>query len=205
MPYSQSPKILREKQAIRDPSATPKRRGRRPKPPPPTPRQIYEKLRPPYNTFFCEWEGCPAELHNTETLRNHILLVHGRNHPTRTCKWAKCAKREPPQDFDSHEAFEAHVDGAHLVPFTWHMGDGPANHADCGPRRQDSKSLPAYLFDGQGNQVTPSIRDQEVEDFLTWQKNRKRLKHLLLQRDKNALEEEAYPSSEEEGKGARGG
>jgi hypothetical protein len=47
-----------------------------------------------------------------------------------------------------------------------------------------------------GQQVTPSIKDQKLEDFATWKENRRKLKELLIQRDEN-LPDESSESSEE--------
>ncbi|KAK3397308.1 hypothetical protein B0T20DRAFT_254508 [Sordaria brevicollis] len=124
------------------PAGEHKRRGRPPKKPHELPREIFSKLEPRYLRFLCEWEGCPAELHNFETLRKHVLVVHGdyrqprRPYPSsehaqqqhqepKTCKWASCRNKRLhlPTKFD----FEAHVDENHLIPFLWHVGDGPRN------------------------------------------------------------------------------
>lgn len=53
------------------------------------------------------------------------------------------------------------------------------------------EEIPDYLKDDQGNQVTPSIRDQEVEDFATWKHNRQKLKDLLVQLNDNLPSEES--------------
>ncbi|KAK3297638.1 uncharacterized protein B0H64DRAFT_392671, partial [Chaetomium fimeti] len=114
-----------------------RRPGRKPAP---TARQVYLKLNPHFIAFRCEWEGCPAELQNIETLRKHLLLVHGR--PSRSpprlpspsptaqrtttalpCKWASCKSAPLP----SRESFASHIEAAHLLPFRWHVGDGPRN------------------------------------------------------------------------------
>ena len=51
------------------------------RPPAPIGRQVYIATNPHFLVFKCEWQGCPAELHNLETLRKHILFVHGRPPP----------------------------------------------------------------------------------------------------------------------------
>lgn len=87
------------------------------------------------------------------------------------------------------------MEEAHLVPLAWHVGDGPRN----GDRdRHRARSEPGggveiadFLKDAQGNQVTPSIRDQELEDLMTWRMNRRRLKELLLRKDENLPDDDS--------------
>ncbi|KAK3344092.1 hypothetical protein B0T25DRAFT_317526 [Lasiosphaeria hispida] len=197
------------------PTSEVKRRGRPPKNPPLTPRQIYLKLTPKFIPFNCEWEGCPAELQNLDTLRRHLLIVHGKS---ATCKWANCAaKHGAPVDFATRGAFEAHIESAHLVPYAWHLGDGPHNNSGHPPdpsavppinpsfvastkgrggngkgkdkERDDTLPLPAYLFDAHGNQVTPSLHNQQLETDEERRKRRQRLARLNQQRNNNAPEE----------------
>lgn len=70
------------------------------------------------------------------------------------------------------------------------MGDGPQNNG--GPKqRLEEEEVPDYLKDNLGNQVTPSIRDQEVEDFVTWKHSRQKLKDLLVRMNENLPSEES--------------
>lgn len=162
-----------------------RRRGRPARKPSPTPQEIFEKLQPRYVPFLCEWQGCPAELQNAETLRKHVYVVHGRSEVLQ-CKWARCGEAAPCPTFSSRDRFERHMEERHLVPFTWHLGDGYGNNMAPVEARGASDSVPDYLLDDEGKQVTPSVKDQEVEDFITWRNNRRRLRELLLQRDANA-------------------
>ncbi|KAL2257409.1 hypothetical protein VTK26DRAFT_206 [Humicola hyalothermophila] len=191
-------------------------RGRRGRKPAPTARQIYLTLNPHFLTFRCEWENCPAELQNLETLRKHLLVVHGRSSSSSTpeqslaCKWANCALANPsPQTLTSKEAFAAHIETTHLPPFLWHIGDGPRNSSPSSsacttttttssssssltPSRSSSP-LPAYLFSPRGTtQVTPSVRDQRVESEDERKKRIARLHRVLARRDRNAVEEPLY-------------
>lgn len=171
-----------------------KRRGRPPRRPSPTPQAIFGRVRPKFVSYLCEWQGCRAELHNMATLRKHVMVVHG---DSELCKWAKCAAAEPQVRLQDGIDFEEHMERMHLVPFEWHMGDGPQNSMGASkPDHQESELAP-YLLDQDGNQVTPSIRDQELEDHITWRNNRRRLRELLMQRDANApFEEDSPPASE---------
>ena len=93
-----------------------------------------------YNVYFCEWEDCPAELHNLETLRNHVLRVHDKKLPSgaRLCLWGKCCqnhnsadnkKRSPAEldraEFKTKVEWQDHINEAHILPVAWQLGDGP--------------------------------------------------------------------------------
>ncbi|KAH6897460.1 hypothetical protein B0T10DRAFT_476886 [Thelonectria olida] len=162
------------------PNGFPKRRGRPPKAPSPQPEELYRKLKAPFIAFLCEWQGCKAELHNLDTLRRHVYIVHGYD---ATCGWASCAKKDAPRSFDNDEEFKAHIEEAHLVPFAWHVGDGPQNSSGADAKQEED--IPDFLKDESGHQVTPSIKNQQVEDLFTWRNNRRRLKELIMRRDEN--------------------
>ncbi|KAK3304319.1 uncharacterized protein B0T15DRAFT_536114 [Chaetomium strumarium] len=203
------------------PTSEQKPRRRPGRKPAPTARQLYLRLNPHFITFRCEWEGCPAELQNLETLRKHLLIVHGRpsasssttaagpssqtpsSHSPLTCKWSTCAC--PP--LATREAFTAHLEKSHLAPFLWHVGDGPRSstpslafsiHKDQDAGDKD-KPLPSYLFDSRGNQVTPSIRDQQLENEDDRKKRQARLNRVVQQRDQNAPDEPEYTVEELKG------
>ncbi|KAF4981571.1 hypothetical protein FZEAL_2637 [Fusarium zealandicum] len=158
------------------PNGFPKRRGRPPKQPSPPPTTIYRRVNAPLFAFLCEWHGCKAELHNLETLRRHVYIVHG---DSAECLWGKCGRREQPCEFDDDEGFREHVEETHLVPMSWHVGDGPNNAGVAATR----EAVPDYLKDEDGNQVTPSIRGQQEEDIVTYRNNRRKLRELLIRLD----------------------
>lgn len=188
-----------------------KRRGRPPKQPSPPPRELYHSQSAPFLAFLCEWSGCKAELHNLETLRRHVRIVHLRHQGAArwSCCWGECAKMNEGgrKEFSSDKELENHLEERHLVPFEWHIGDGPRNSMSAvgsGKRKtgpDEDEGIPDYLKDASGNQITPSIRGQAVEDYATWRTNRMKLKQLLLDRDRNLpsgdeespVEEEALP------------
>lgn len=188
------------------PSGPAKRRGRPPKQPSPSPSAVYHGLEPSFLAFLCEWDGCKAELHNLDTLRKHVYVVHGRcryqqqhhhqqQQQHQICLWGKCARGEQARVFADEQVFKAHVEEAHLVPFGWHTGDGPSNVEGLRPGNrgggQDAPPLPIpdYLRDAEGNQVTPSVQAQELEDLATWKANRRKLKELLIRRNDNLPDE----------------
>lgn len=154
---------------------------------------------PKYVPFTCEWTGCKAELQNIETLRRHVLKVHARADPF-VCRWASCGRRDGEnvlvfeQDYEFHD----HMDQRHLVPFVWFVGDG-ARNKKCVVKSEESDpaEIPTYLLGPDGTQVTPSVREQELEDFVTWRENRRRLKEILIQRDANAPSEEEDDDEEQ--------
>ncbi|KAL7900921.1 hypothetical protein HDV64DRAFT_245384, partial [Trichoderma sp. TUCIM 5745] len=166
-----------------------KRRGRPPKAPSPLPWQVYRSLEKSFAAFLCEWGSCRAELHNLNTLRRHISVVHCRKRPF-VCRWGKCGEEMTAVAFSDERSLRIHIEEAHLIPFSWHVGDGPQNDSS---QRQlvDEEEIPDYLKDEHGNQVTPSIRDQEVEDFATWKSNRQKLKNLLVRMNENLPSEES--------------
>jgi hypothetical protein len=112
---------------------------------------------PVFFPFICEWEGCPAELQNLETLETHVFNVHDKKQSSgsRLCLWDKCgAKHEPSGDmtksskahvdrneFKNKMEWKEHIKERHLIPFAWYMGDGPRGTSLCMPNlpvwRQD--------------------------------------------------------------------
>lgn len=109
---------------------------------------------PSFKIYRCLWEQCPAELHNLETLKKHV-----RKHRDKyeaglfPCLWANCfdgnasvatgsqanSKRQRLK-FDSDTAWQAHMEGKHLIATIWELGDGPATHSS-GECNQDLISL----------------------------------------------------------------
>ncbi|WZH48134.1 uncharacterized protein QYS62_009300 [Fusarium acuminatum] len=171
------------------PIGFPKRRGRPPKLPSPPPETIYYNVDAPFFPFLCEWRDCKAELHNLDTLRRHVYIVHGESV---RCLWGKCGHREDSAEFEDDEGFKEHVEEAHLVPFSWHVGDGPNNFRDRNSPKKgvlEEDEIPDYLKDEHGNQVTPSIRYQQEEDIFTWKKNRRKLKELIARMNDNLPDE----------------
>lgn len=203
------PPKLKDPNAVPDQrNGLPKRRGRPPKVPYPDPRHLFRTIRPSFVAFACEWQGCAAELHNLATLRRHLQMVHSPKVATSAkskhieaksfeCRWAGCATAasgELPVQFTSDGAWTAHIETVHLVPFAWHLGEGPQNDGDCS-KNQDADQVPDYLFGKDGNQVTPWVRYQKEEDLVTYQNNRRKLKELLIRRDAQF----ASDSDEDEG------
>lgn len=143
-----------------------------------------------------------------ETLRRHVQKVHGLlgvHIGGLRCRWGECGLQEQGagQLFTTPDAFHEHMEEQHLVPFVWHVGDGVRNQKlilSSELSRAEDEKAPAYLLGPNGEQVTPWVKGQEVEDYLTWRENRNRLKQILLQRDQNApFEEEEEEQSQQGG------
>lgn len=137
-----------------------------PKAKPAAPQQklmdIYMELGVKGEPFRCEWEGCQSQLHNLNTLKRHVVIVHCRG-KRRECLWRRCAYTGI--TFDTDEELAEHLGEEHFIPYAWHLGDGPK--ISFGIPEPDLKALPIYLFDKAGNQVTDSIQGQAVEDDAT--------------------------------------
>ncbi|EPE26651.1 hypothetical protein GLAREA_02564 [Glarea lozoyensis ATCC 20868] len=161
-----------------------------------------------YIPFLCEWEGCPAELNNLKTLRLHLNIVHGIRDKSKKdipCRWGKCAKThkvQMPLTSDSKASegslsqqsggvtftrigeWKEHIEEAHLIPFSWHMGDGPADETFSSPPAEPSlpKDEP-WLFDEKGKQVTPSVHGQRQEagraSFNNGRRYLKQIRHMI--------------------------
>jgi len=180
-----------------------KRRGRPPKAPAQTARELYLKTNPRFPVFPCEWQGCPAQLQNYETLRAHVLAVHGRSG---VCEWGDCASKHggEPLRLAEPKAFEDHTEKMHLLAVLWSRGDGPKNTSIPAPwtaRSAESKNPPfkeknqvksAWLFNDKGDQVTPDATAVRLESDDDRRKRRAQLEKLLTQRDNNAAPEPTY-------------
>ncbi|KAK0674671.1 hypothetical protein QBC41DRAFT_309299 [Cercophora samala] len=191
-------------------------RGKPGRKPAPTGREEYKKLNPKFPVFLCEWQDCPARLHNLETLRKHIFIVHGQPEDSPApsssssvrstgeehgdggliiCKWARCVSSPTPR-FEG--AFRAHVEEEHLIPFAWHCGDGPQN-TSVDPKPQIMlPELPSYLFDAEGRQVTPSVAGQQIETDEDRKRRKARLAALAEKTQEEAPDEPEYDDEQME-------
>ncbi|KAK5632531.1 hypothetical protein RRF57_008245 [Xylaria bambusicola] len=178
-----------------------KRRGRPPRPPELSVREQYLKSTPSYVSFKCEWdlsEGsqqqqpllCPAELQNMDTLRRHVFLIHGDMDPL-VCRFSHCKEHKPPLEFKTENEFKSHMEKKHFARYLWHFGEGCQNDGIWALKNKADK-LPTYLFDENGNQVTPSVADQKLESDLQHKERRRKLRKLLRQQNENAPTEEEW-------------
>ncbi|KAK7977500.1 C2H2 finger domain-containing protein [Apiospora saccharicola] len=210
--------IRKAKSSSAGPNQEPKRRGRPPKPPDLTIREWFLQSDPKYMTFDCEWHEenlkgkltqCPAELHNMDTLRKHVFYIHSNTEPL-VCRWGPCGnklaemtgsqeddtneaehRQQHPVEFEDEEAFRAHVEKEHLDRYVWQMGDGPQNKGIWTIKRDPNK-LPRYLFGQDGDQITPSIKDQQFEDTQGMLIRKRRLREIQRQALENAPDESEF-------------
>jgi hypothetical protein len=161
---------------------------------------------PEYIPFICEWKGCPAELQNLETLEVHVFNVHSKKQPSsnRFCLWGKCGEKhetdkavdsqlhDESNEFRSKAEWKDHVNQQHLIPFAWHMGDGPKGTSlcmfsesfyHCGKEVlllitfaaiKPKSDIAPWLIDNNGHHVTPSVKDQLIEEGRAKDNNAKR-------------------------------
>lgn len=144
-----------------------KRRGRPPKNP--TSASPAMEVDPNYSIWECRWEECYAQLHNLDTLRKHVVKIHGVPVNERyCCRWASCAggealyssnsKGKAPAtlqqlEFASMPRWMNHMEELHLRPLAHSLGDGPRSGLSDA---YDSESSQAYLSDAvTGRMVTP--------------------------------------------------
>ncbi|KAI4743435.1 hypothetical protein E4T50_06134 [Aureobasidium sp. EXF-12298] len=126
------------------------RRNRQPKP-------VVEVKEPEveFNVYKCEWEDCGAELHNIDTLRKHVLKLHGKKTADGDyeCAWFGCFQEDEVTAFDDMAQWMEHMESQHVKPISRTLGDGPRS----GLSDRYSEQSDAYLSDSHGRLVTPII------------------------------------------------
>jgi hypothetical protein len=125
-----------------------------------------------------------------ETLRKHVYIVHGDDDPLE-CRFARCGDHGPPLRFKNDNEFEDHLEKKHFAAYLWHLGEGYQNDG-IETLKAKANTLPAYLFDEHGNQVTPSVADQQLETDAQQKERKRRLKRLLEIHNENAPSEEEW-------------
>ncbi|KAK3721391.1 hypothetical protein LTR37_003267 [Vermiconidia calcicola] len=143
------------------------------------------QVEPKYQVYKCEWAGCKSKLHNLDTLKKHILKVHGKSRAScggwkeeYDCLWKNCRAAGEEATFGDIEGWIGHVDQEHLKPIAWRLGDGPrsvksnesVSSSDLTDEivyfdsldsfmslHSDSETTPVYLNDAYGRNVTPII------------------------------------------------
>ena len=108
---------------------------------PPKQEQILDPL---YQVYRCEWAGCKAELHNLDTLKKHLVKVHGKKDEDEggayKCWWKDCKAQKRPEGkqgvveevprFEDIEPWIQHIDAEHWRPIAWKLGDGPGGSGE---------------------------------------------------------------------------
>ena len=102
---------------------------------------------PIHRVYKCQWEDCPAELHNLETLKKHIIKHGDRYDGPFPCLWEGCGKAKPndedeelnkgsgeevrqPLEYATKDIWAKHMDRRHLAEYAWQLGDGPSLRSD---------------------------------------------------------------------------
>ncbi|KAI9774323.1 MAG: hypothetical protein M1840_004217 [Geoglossum simile] len=119
-----------------------------------------------YIVFKCEWLKCKAELHNFDTLRRHVTVVHRKQiNDVYQCHWSGCEELvecrgdngessliKKPADFSHADSWDAHMEECHLAPVKSTLGLGPR----AGPMNNHISGLPhQFLNDTEGRQLMP--------------------------------------------------
>ncbi|KAL9580506.1 MAG: hypothetical protein Q9212_004454 [Teloschistes hypoglaucus] len=123
---------------------------------------------PVYRVYKCSWEYCPAELHNLETLKKHVLK-HGEKYAEEgrpiPCLWKGCGQAtttkdeetmdvdmlSQPLDFGTHEIWAKHMNTRHIIDNAWRLGDGPHNRSE--------PEISHDVSDSAKRQVSPIVRN----------------------------------------------
>ncbi|KAI1403689.1 hypothetical protein F4819DRAFT_484337 [Hypoxylon fuscum] len=176
-----------------DQTAKPKRRGRPPRVLSKAVRKLYLQSNPIYKPFRCQWihsptKSCLAELQNFKTLQKHVKIVHGSSDPL-VCLWGECAKKDI--SFENQADFEEHMEKIHLEPKLWERGEGYQNDG-ISELNHNGGNPPPYLFDASGNQVTPSIKDQRVENAKEADEREEKVATVYEKLEKKTVSDEEY-------------
>ena len=109
----------------------PRRRGRASK------HTVYTAPRreqePHFAEYPCQYQACNAILHNIDTVRKHVLKVHGLagKDGKYACLWGGCdqfivnKKVHRPYDFNDVSSWFNHLEEEHIMPLARTLGDGP--------------------------------------------------------------------------------
>lgn len=158
-----------------------------PKPPSPTPRDLYDHIQPRFLQFKCEWTDCKAVLNNLPNLQKHVGIVHGHEaRATLCCSWGKCGRDDSTgvlKVFSSIEELDVHLQSLHMESMKWHLGDGRLGQGLV--VKESGMGDISYLY-SNGKQVTPSVTNQRTETLAEWRVRKERLKEVLLKTALNA-------------------
>ena len=94
-------------------------------------------LSPEFKIFKCQWEECPAELHNLETLRKHVGK-HRRMYSKGPypCRWANCTRSKDSSSnggnlvLKTDVEWDEHMAEKHVGAAAWESGDGAIDAKD---------------------------------------------------------------------------
>ena len=136
------------------------KKRRRPFKYPQAPEEIdpVDPAEPRFVPFICEWNDCPAELHNLDTLAAHLITVHLKKQSSAgplICLWRNCCQKNKAMnndgslkvfdkgvEFKTKEEWRNHVK-LHLDHVARWQGDGPQTEL-C--KCQDCRSKVLFLY-----------------------------------------------------------
>jgi len=128
---------------------------------------------PHFNVYECRFRGCRAQLHNLDTMKKHVLKVHGvpNRHGKYECNWMHCraegndasgkgkAPADNPATFDTIQDWSNHLEDAHFLGLARALGDGPRGGLSD---HYDSEASEAYMSDrATGRIITPRATPME--------------------------------------------
>ncbi|KAL8872884.1 MAG: hypothetical protein Q9174_001567 [Haloplaca sp. 1 TL-2023] len=131
-----------------------------------------QQMSPIFRVYKCKWKGCPAELHNLETLKKHVLKHSAQyDDGSLPCLWKGCGQKlevneeesddeetQQPLEFGTKEIWAKHMERRHIIDDAWRLGDGPNNRSDS--------DVSDYVSDSAKRQVTPIISGKGPPDPL---------------------------------------
>lgn len=129
----------------------------------PTPRKIYETLKPQFTEFPCRWKGCRAVLMNLESLKKHLSVVHSHEAQEHLrCQWDKCGRLNTPVFFSKLSDVDGHVMERHIQELAWRLGDGVGGVVGRPMHPEYSMNPPLHLF-RKGTQAKALEQDEKAQ------------------------------------------
>jgi hypothetical protein len=130
---------------------------------------------PSLPTFKCRWKDCKAQLHNLDTLRQHISKIHQPNKKDEPyiCWWKKCRYLQPDEEgligptetFTIKDEWMDHINVDHLYPVGLKQGDGPSvTHIG---KQETSFDVSRFRYNPLVNQKTRTISYLDPQTMLT--------------------------------------
>ena len=109
-----------------------------------------KEVDPQYQEYKCRWDGCTSSLINLDTLKKHIVKIHGKEHDNREymCFWEGCeGVQRPglngrvPAKYAQIEGWIQHVDQEHVRSIGWKLGDGPKGGTALGEASSNTLAM----------------------------------------------------------------
>lgn len=129
-----------------------------------------------YISFICEWEDCPAELHNLDTLTAHVFKVHGVKTGSGhfVCKWKNCRLSTATEDEhgrSDHERADNHLSVS--------LGDELREFLSKKPASKDSQSEIDEQFANEQDAQDHEAERDATERFFEYDSLEEWKKHVI--------------------------